>query len=324
MSRKKLFAAGAGITLGVLGVFAYARYMNARDKLLFDLKTNSRFYNTPEGRVEYAISGDGLPILISHGTLGGYDQGLAIASLFPGDRYSFIAVSRAGYLRSSLATGRTPEEQADTYARLLDALEITQAAVIGVSGGGPSAIQLSLRHPERCWGLILISAITQTPPPLPSLMNVILRTQEIALRLDFLWWLILKIGLKAFMIMNGVDPKLAAQVVQDPEKVSIIRKIFKPVATSSQRIQGVKLDAAQIKGLPLYPVENITVPTLVVHSTTDPQVPFDGANWIATTVPDATLLKVEGGGHLCFVVYKEQVVPQIVDFLERTAPDELK
>ncbi|MCK4977401.1 MAG: alpha/beta hydrolase, partial [Anaerolineales bacterium] len=94
--------------------------------------------------------------------------------------------------------------------------------------------------------------------------------------------------------------------------------------TSSQRIQGVKLDAAQIKGLPLYPVENITVPTLVVHSTTDPQVPFDGANWIATTIPDATLLKVEGGGHLCFVVYKEQVVPQIVDFLEGIAPDELK
>jgi hypothetical protein len=35
-----------------------------------------------QGNIEFSIAGNGPVVLISHGTLGGFDQGLAIAQLF--------------------------------------------------------------------------------------------------------------------------------------------------------------------------------------------------------------------------------------------------
>ena len=65
---------------------------------------------------------------------------------------------------------RHPEAQADLYAALLDLLKIDSVVVIGLSGGGASALQFALRHPERCRGLILISAISRQVPPLPRFL----------------------------------------------------------------------------------------------------------------------------------------------------------
>jgi pimeloyl-ACP methyl ester carboxylesterase len=76
-------------------------------------------------------------------------------------QFRFIAVSRPGYLRTPLETGRSPDAQADGYAALLDVLGLPQAAVIALSAGGPSALQFTLRHPNRCWGLVLVSTLTQ-------------------------------------------------------------------------------------------------------------------------------------------------------------------
>ncbi len=100
-------------------------------------------------------------MLIVHGSPGGYDQGMLVAKFLNDSRFSFICMSRPGYLRTPLATGKTPEEQADMYAALLNALGIQKAAIMGISGGGPSALQFALRHPDRCNGLIMLSAVSQ-------------------------------------------------------------------------------------------------------------------------------------------------------------------
>jgi pimeloyl-ACP methyl ester carboxylesterase len=86
--------------------------------------------------------------------MGGYDQSLLLARTIGEAGYRYIAVSRPGYLGRPLRAGRTPEEQADLYADMLDALGIREAAVMAVSGRGPSAIHFALRHKERCWGLV--------------------------------------------------------------------------------------------------------------------------------------------------------------------------
>ena len=72
-----------------------------------------------------------------------------------------LTPSRPGYLRTPLATGATPEQAADAIASLLDVLEIDKVCVMGTSGGGPTALQFVLRHPQRVWALVLQSAVTQ-------------------------------------------------------------------------------------------------------------------------------------------------------------------
>lgn len=48
----------------------------------------------------------------------------------------FIIPSRPGYLRTPLSVDRTPKEQAEALAALLDTLKIDKVAVVGGSGGG--------------------------------------------------------------------------------------------------------------------------------------------------------------------------------------------
>ena len=121
---------------------------------------------TPYGAIEYADEGSGPVILITHGILGGWDQGMLVTHLAdPSQRpFRIISVSRWGYLRTPIPHDpalRTAEAQADAYEALLDTLGIDKVAMVGISGGGPSAIQFALRHPERCWALVSIAGVTR-------------------------------------------------------------------------------------------------------------------------------------------------------------------
>jgi hypothetical protein len=50
------------------------------------------------GNIEFAFAGDVPTVLVSHETLGGFDQALAISQIFDQSAFRFLAVSRAGYL----------------------------------------------------------------------------------------------------------------------------------------------------------------------------------------------------------------------------------
>jgi pimeloyl-ACP methyl ester carboxylesterase len=93
---------------------------------------------------------------------------LAIAQTWGGDGYRVVAPSRFGYLGSSLPANASPAAQADAYGVVLDALEIERAVVFGYSGGGASAIQFALRHPDGTEALILLASAlpgrTRKPP----------------------------------------------------------------------------------------------------------------------------------------------------------------
>ena len=129
-----------------------------------ELERGSRVVDTACGPVEVATAGEGPPLLLSHGSPGGYDQ-MFYAEALTQAGFALIAPSRPGYLRTPLATGVRFEDQADAFAALLDALGLEEAAVLGGSGGGPAAIQFAARHPDRTRALLLECAITQNYDP---------------------------------------------------------------------------------------------------------------------------------------------------------------
>jgi 2-hydroxy-6-oxonona-2,4-dienedioate hydrolase len=123
----------------------------------------SRMLETASGPIEYAEAGEGQPVLVIHGAGGGYDQGLDLAAGLVRYGYRVITVSRFGYLRTPLPRDASPAAQADAHAAVLDALHIPRCAVFGVSAGGPSALQLALRHPDRVTALILMVPAVYAP-----------------------------------------------------------------------------------------------------------------------------------------------------------------
>ena len=101
-------------------------------------------------------TGDRACHLAIHGAGGGFDQSLDLAHDFLGSGFRVVAPSRFGYLRTPLPADASPMAQADAHACLLDALNLQKVVVIGGSMGAPSAMQLCIRHPERCSALILL------------------------------------------------------------------------------------------------------------------------------------------------------------------------
>ena len=92
------------------------------------------------GPIEVQQAGDGIPLLMIHGSGGGHDQGMAWALPLVQQGVRVIAMSRFGYLRTPRPADASPEAQANAHICLLDALGITKAVVMGVSAGGPPGL----------------------------------------------------------------------------------------------------------------------------------------------------------------------------------------
>jgi pimeloyl-ACP methyl ester carboxylesterase len=56
-------------------------------------------------------------------------------------------------------------------------------------------------------------------------------------------------------------------------------------------------DAALFDQLPVYPLENVHIPALILQGSADQSVPLVHAEFAANTIPNAELVMIEGGGH---------------------------
>lgn len=316
MDRRRSATITLGAAIGGAAMALYHRYRRDRRRALARLRFGSRVVATAQGPVEYDVAGDGPTILIAHGLAGGYDQGLYLARLFTGSGLRFIAPSRPGYLQTPLSSGYTPREQAELYVALLDALRIQRAAIIGVSTGGPVALQFALRFPDRCCGIVLVSAFSRQH----SFSPLQLALAERLVRYDVIGWLLAGPGEAACLALCGVRGRARAALRDDWDRMSVLRGILRGVATTSARRAGILNDLWRIASLPTYPLERCKPPALAIHSPTDPFAPYAHARFVSERAPDARLLSIPQGGHFCLLTHAEQAVPEIVSFLRQHAP----
>src|SRR5262245_20535811 len=176
----------AAIAVGVIWIaVAYQRDIGAARRRV---STGSTVVETRCGPIEYAERGKGPPVLAVHGAGGGFDQGLLLGAPLIDHGYRVVAMSRFGYLRTPLPADASAEAQADAHACLLDALRIDRAPVFGVSAGGPSSIQLCLRHPDRCNAMILLVPLAYSGQPVDRLSRPAQFFLERVTQSDFLMW----------------------------------------------------------------------------------------------------------------------------------------
>lgn len=303
--KKSLLASGAVAATAVVATLVTVRqYGLWQEEEMERLEAGSHVIKTASGLVEYSVLGEGPAVLIVHGSPGGYDQSLGIAKFLHDPRFSFICMSRPGYLRTPLATGQTPEEQADMYAALLNALGIERAAITGISGGGPSALQFALRHPDRCNGLIMLSAVSQhySEDEVNQLLPPVNR--------------LLKMLSDRLLLFNPFVFVLVKLSEAMPQVIS--PDFTHSLAMSGLRQPGYDNDMAQFDEITGYPLERIRVPTLALHGTADIDLPIAHAELVEAEVPGARLIRAEGGGHLFFATYaySDMALTAIREFLE--------
>ena len=141
----------AWLVLILLAAVAIALTMEFRrdmERHAARIAEGSRLVTTACGPVELAEAGpaNGAPLLVVHGSGGGFDQGLLIGADYAVRGFRVIAPSRPGYLRTPFpADGdASGPRQADLLACLLDTLGVERAAVMGVSAGGVAALHFAV------------------------------------------------------------------------------------------------------------------------------------------------------------------------------------
>ena len=305
-----------GIALVVLITVAvrYRKEIRAARERLNSL--NSQVIGTNCGPIEYLRMGEGYPVLVVHGALGGFDQGLWLAQgmglNMPG--LQVISVSRFGHLRSPVPAKANLDSQADAFARLLEALEIRQAAVFAASGGSTSAIRFAARYPERVSALILLCP--DAPPGMPLPPKFLFDT---LLRSDFLYWAIARFFPKSVQNVTGMVPR---DYVMTPKDEAMIKTILRGNLPMGTRINGFIFETYttatefqdSISPISRYPLNRIKTPVLVIDALDDPITIIENVRGLAKRMPDARLFTVQDGGHF-FFGHREEVKAEIAEFL---------
>jgi pimeloyl-ACP methyl ester carboxylesterase len=280
----------------VMKVFErYRRDMAAARRRIEAL--DPRTAETPFGRVEYVDRGEGPPVLVVHGITQGADGGIYdLAEGIVPTGYRLLVPSRFGYLGSEMPEHATPEMQADSFARFLDALGIEDALVLAGSAGSTSALHLGVRHPERVRALVLVSANAPGPhlsrgmPPRP-VFKAIFGNDPI------LWGMITYLSSLMGRLSQVLQvPKGVRLIPGDEEKFS---RAMQNVLLGKRRVAGELFDAyVSNSDVNRIDLSRVLVPTLVMHARDDPGPPYTSAVETARRIPDARLLTVERGGHL--------------------------
>ncbi|TDF39376.1 alpha/beta hydrolase [Alteromonadaceae bacterium M269] len=179
------------------------------------------------------------------------------------------------------------EDMAQDAIKLLDALDIKQAHIVGASMGGMIAQLLAIHFPERVKSLTSIMSTTgnrKLPRPKAKVMRAMLkpapRDREQYLKHAINLWKLLHGTIIPF------DEKRTIAVVSR----SFDRQFYpRGIARQLHTILCAE-DRTQL-------LKKVSVPTLVLHGEIDPLVPIEAGYATAKAIEHAQMEVIEGMGH---------------------------
>ena len=259
------------------------------------------------GTLEYAEAGSGDPLLVSHGIFHGSDGGLLSVKDLTGSK-RVIAPSRFGYLGSVLPPGATGAGQADAFVLVLDHLGLDAVDVVAISAGTGPAIQFALRHPGRVKHLVISSGnfpgstTAQAPPSWAKTFYS-----------DRAMWALKTFARPMFAGLMGIPKGFP----KNEDEARVVEQMLDSIFPIGPRVEGAIHDAwVSNPEISDYPLEDVRVPTMIVHAEDDPLASYSAAVDAATRIPKATLVTLKSGGHLQ-LGQSERVRTEILSFLAR-------
>lgn len=308
-----------GIVLALLAA-ATVTVLYRRDfvQAVAGLEGRSQTAQTAFGPIEYATAGAGRPAFVIHGSGGDFRQGLLMAEPLGAYGYRLIAPSRFGYSGTAAPNGLTVEMQADAHAALMDQLQIDRAVIVGGSAGALSAIDLAVRHPERCEALVLLVPATYSPDRPPHESGAESKWAErfmmAALRADFLFWSAIHILPDTMTrLILATNPELLRAAA--PADRTRARELLRDVFPVSRRADGLLFDSRVAGDPPQMDLGAIHCPVLAISAEDDLYGTAASARYVAANVPDGKLIVYDTGGHL-LVGHSEEVWREVAAFID--------
>jgi pimeloyl-ACP methyl ester carboxylesterase len=273
----------------------------------------------PDGRqVGYADfePADGTPVLWCHGGPGSRLEPSADAPAARAAGFRFIGVDRPGYGLSTPQPGRTIAGWVPDGLAVLDALDVEQAIVVGVSTGGAYALALAAAAPARVTGVIACCALTdmrwaegraRQEALMEGIWDAPDRDTAIALATERLG----ADGSRMFAPPEDAPPLPAADQALLADPVWLAAMAQAAPAMFAHGVAGYADDRiADGVGWESFDVSAVRAPTIVLHGREDSIVDVAQAGHTASLVPGARTKIVDGLAHLSIV---GQIVPTLAE-----------
>src|ERR1700761_1562296 len=269
----------------------------------------TRYARNGEARIAYQVIGDGPFDLIA---VPGFVSNVEYLWEIPGvaavlERFAssprWITWDKRGTGLSDPLLRLPPLEQhMDDMLAVLDAAGSEQAALFGVSEGGPLSILFTATHPQRVSALVTYGA-----------------APRMAWAPDYTW---------------GIRPELyndtAKEAVRDGWGDGVLLELFAPSCADDERMREVwgtfqRLGASPAMGvatlLAMLEIDvrdvlpSIRVPTLLIHRAGDLAIPAKSSRFMSERIPNATYVELEGEDHLWFVGDVDAIFDEVEEFL---------
>jgi class 3 adenylate cyclase/pimeloyl-ACP methyl ester carboxylesterase len=189
------------------------------------------------------------------------------------------------------------DQRMDDARAVMDAAGIARAAIMGVSEGGSLATLFAASHPQRCNALILYGAFAKFSDwfPTEQKFNGFLNYVDTA------WGTGNSIA--------GFAPSKKGDVEFQRWWGRFERLGGSPSAVINLMRMNSEINIENI-------LQSVLVPTLVLHRTQDPTVSIQAGRFLATHIPKAKLVELDGPDHIYWIGENAlQIADIILDFV---------
>lgn len=195
------------------------------------------------------------------------------------------------------------ETQVADINAVMDAAGSSQAAILGFVEGGPLALLFAASFPERCRALVLLNTAARLTAdvdypwgaPEEMLLGVVERQSES--------WADGDTGYLAMVAPSRLDDARFIEQIAHLGRVSI-----SPGAVAHYYRQSVLTDVRQL--LPI-----VQARTLVLQRARDRITGPELSRYMASNIPDARYVELEGTDHIWFTENADELVDEIEEFL---------
>lgn len=258
------------------------------------------------------IGGEGRPVVLIHGWPLSGESWAAQVPAFEDAGHRVITYDRRGFGRSDKPlTGYTYDTLADDLHALLVALDLHDVTLVGFSMGGGEVARYAARHgQERLHSVVFASAVP------PYMMHTS--------------------GNPEGPLEPAEAAKMAAGLTANQHEfydgftraffsVAGELKVTEAERQSAQRLAEQSSKVAALACMTAFGATDfrddlaaITVPTLVIHSTTDEIVPFEGSGRRThEAIPQSELVLIEDAPHGVTVSHADEWNAAVLEFLAR-------
>jgi pimeloyl-ACP methyl ester carboxylesterase len=241
-----------------------------------------------------SVAGSGPLIVFLHGIGGNRAHWTAQLNFFA-ERWRAAAWDARGYGDSDDYEGKLHfDDFASDLLRVLDHLKAGKAHVVGLSMGGRIARSFALKHPGRVHTLTLAN----TSPGFDALTP-----DEV---------------LKFVEERKHRTPESMRRLLGSRARAGAYQALlasFKALRNDSY-LKTLEASVAEDRAAPL---EELAVPTLVITGDEDRVYPLELTRRMASRIPGAELVVLEGCGHLSNLEQPEQFNAALLDFLARNS-----